>query len=850
MNLKTALKGALSLVISVAVIVLFAAAVSAATIEDVEDNSLLVGRDVYELHTTNGYTFDNVLDSINYGGSSIFFKWNGLWFDLLENDFGSIADMTIDKATPLSVMRTRQYRKWYRAGDEVIFFDQVASTYEFGYSLPAQIVAGEEFTVPVTLATDEPGAAGYDKVRFAFRKSDGPGDVTFKATDSLGQEHTFINSGVWGPPGGFALPADYSATTDWTLAFNEAGEYTIEFELVDLSRDAVIALESVTVTVLARSTYDFSYTVDELIVAGEEASASVTLSTKDLGDIGYSSVRFTFEKIAGDGDITFTATDSQGRVHTFINSGVWGPADGFALPADYSATTDWTLNFAAAGSYTIEFKLLDLTTNAVLVSESVMVTAVNRSTYDFSYIVDQDPIVTGEDATARVTLATDQLGDVGYESVLFYFEKTAGSGDVTFKATDSSGQDHTFTNSGSWGPPGGFPLPAEYNRTTVWTLNFSSDGEYTIRFYLKDLKSGNTLAEESVSVEVLNRYAINVSANPENGGTAVAEGSFIHGTEVTVTAVPNESDGYRFVNWTEGDTVVSADSVYSFTATADRNLVANFALKQYNIMVSVSPEEGGTATGGGIYTHGDTVTLKATANPGYEFINWSVNGVVWEEEEYSFTATQDISLVANFRAIDWWSASATVSGVVSDFRVNPLDRPELQYFELYGELNGEMILISNREAVEGGFVRLPNAIFAAMNRIEVRFYRGSSDVAPCAVAACLGSVDPEADFSFGKLALTLQPTGSWLVELEDTGGINTAKFSLTVRDFESAAFFEVYADGNLAGGSALGGFVRSIPLVFSDPSLLAVKFYNAGGDLIGTAACLESGELVITIPNS
>ena len=59
--------------------------------------------------------------------------------------------------------------------------------------------------------------------------------------------------------------------------------------------------------------------------------------------------------------------------------------------------------------------------------------------------------------------------------------------------------------------------------------------------------------------------------------------------------------------------------------------------------------------------------MKATANPGYEFINWSVNGVVWEEEEYSFTATQDISLVANFRAIDWWSASATVSGVVSDF---------------------------------------------------------------------------------------------------------------------------------------------------------------------------------------
>ena len=42
--------------------------------------------------------------------------------------------------------------------------------------------------------------------------------------------------------------------------------------------------------------------------------------------------------------MTFTATDTADDEYTFINEGFWGPAAGFNLPADYSATTDWTLN--------------------------------------------------------------------------------------------------------------------------------------------------------------------------------------------------------------------------------------------------------------------------------------------------------------------------------------------------------------------------------------------------------------------------------------------------------------------------------------------------------------------------
>jgi len=114
------------------------------------------------------------------------------------------------------------------------------STYQFVYDVPQHIVACEETTMPVTFQTDVLGFCGHDGVRYKFW-ADGPGDVTFKATDPEQVEHTFVNSGYWGPETGFDLPADYTATTDWSLHFSKPGGYNITFSLVDAATDEVIA---------------------------------------------------------------------------------------------------------------------------------------------------------------------------------------------------------------------------------------------------------------------------------------------------------------------------------------------------------------------------------------------------------------------------------------------------------------------------------------------------------------------------------------------------------------------------------------------------------------------------------
>lgn len=59
--------------------------------------------------------------------------------------------------------------------------------------------------------------------------------------------------------------------------------------------------------------------------------------------------------------------------------------------------------------------------------------------------------------------------------------------------------------------------------------------------------------------------------------------------------------------------------------------------------------DGGTATGGGTYTHGMQVNLTATANTGYHFVNWTKDGhQVSTNPTYSFTATESTEYIAHF----------------------------------------------------------------------------------------------------------------------------------------------------------------------------------------------------------
>ena len=132
---------------------------------------------------------------------------------------------------------------------------------------------------------------------------------------------------------------------------------------------------------------------------------------------------------------------------------------------------------------------------------------------------------------------------------------------------------------------------------------------------------------------------------------------------ITVSATANP--GFNFVRWTEGGVEVSASASYAFAVAGNRSLTAVFEAIPYTVTTAASPVAGGSTAGGGIFHWGDPVTVTATANPGYAFVNWTEAGVpVSATASYSFPAGADRSLVANFAAIPYTitTGASPVSG--------------------------------------------------------------------------------------------------------------------------------------------------------------------------------------------
>ena len=154
-----------------------------------------------------------------------------------------------------------------------------------------------------------------------------------------------------------------------------------------------------------------------------------------------------------------------------------------------------------------------------------------------------------------------------------------------------------------------------------------------------------------VPYEVLftSTVAVSSSVSPEDAGTVTGTGEYELGAEATVTATANA--GYQFNSWAIDGEIVSTEASYTFTVTAPVSLTANFDVL-YSVSADVNLEGAGTVTGEGEYLYGTDVTLTATANAGYAFNNWTLEGeVVSTEPNYSFTVTGSVVVTANFNVV-------------------------------------------------------------------------------------------------------------------------------------------------------------------------------------------------------
>ncbi len=153
-------------------------------------------------------------------------------------------------------------------------------------------------------------------------------------------------------------------------------------------------------------------------------------------------------------------------------------------------------------------------------------------------------------------------------------------------------------------------------------------------------------------------YTLTLDAEPEEGGTVYGEGEYTEGEEVDIAA--EAAEGWQFIEWT-GD-IQYVDDPGQATATVtmpaeDITLTANFeALPPdvYTLTLKAEPGEGGTVYGEGEYTEGEKITVTATANKNFKFINWTdtEGNELSTGKNFVYTMpAQHITLTANFKDV-------------------------------------------------------------------------------------------------------------------------------------------------------------------------------------------------------
>ena len=222
---------------------------------------------------------------------------------------------------------------------------------------------------------------------------------------------------------------------------------------------------------------------------------------------------------------------------------------------------------------------------------------------------------------------------------------TAAPQNYTIAVSANPTQGGTVTGGGTYPAGQSCTVAATANNGYVfanWTENgnvVSTNASYTFTV------NGNRTLVANFTQQ---NYTISVSANPNNGGTVTGGGAFHYGDNCTVIATP--AAGYTFLRWTENGNQVSGNATYTFTVTGNRTLVAQFQAQSYTITATADPANGGTVTGGGTFTYGQSCTLTATPATGYTFINWTKNGQqVSTNATYTFNVTESAAFVAHFQ---------------------------------------------------------------------------------------------------------------------------------------------------------------------------------------------------------
>jgi hypothetical protein len=322
---------------------------------------------------------------------------------------------------------------------------------------------------------------------------------------------------------------------------------------------------------------------------------------------------------------------------------------------------------------------------------------------------------------------------------------------------------------------------------------------------------------------------VTLTANPVIGGTVTGAGTFAQGSLATVAALPNA--GYTFTNWTNNGVVVSTSSSYQFTMAGNASLVANFTpipVGKFAVVLSSKPMVGGTTSGSGSFNAGTNVTVTATPNTGYVFVNWTVGGVIASASSaYTFPLNANTTLVANFVVI----SGSQVALILSS---SPITGGTTTGSGAYN--SGNSVTAAATPNAGYNFVNWTEKGLVVSNSASYTFALTVSRTLVATFSAIIPPPTLGSIANFGAFGGNAGITNQGINTVINNGGIGTTAASTLITGFHDGLTADVYTETPLNVGLVSGGIFSAPPAPGTAP-----KF------AIATQALIDANALYISI---
>lgn len=212
---------------------------------------------------------------------------------------------------------------------------------------------------------------------------------------------------------------------------------------------------------------------------------------------------------------------------------------------------------------------------------------------------------------------------------------------------------------------------------------------------------------------------ITTTEENDTSGYIVGDGIYEYGSIATMKVGPNQGFLLNRILFKKLDGTDYDDGItfpgnrttpYQFTKTVTDNFIVEveFLYQAYHVTISSNDSSYGTVSGSGLNSinRGNMVTVNATPSTGYNFVNWTENGIsVSTNQSYSFSVYKNSNLVANFEKAKYNVTTSTADGIGGYITgggtkeygttVTIFISPSVGYEIDYLEINGDKIYLEN-----------------------------------------------------------------------------------------------------------------------------------------------------------